>query len=43
MILNKKEFIKKVNTLLYSFVWEGNDKLELHFGILKSFQTSIEN
>ena len=28
MILNKKEFIKKVNTLLYSFVWKGNEKVE---------------
>ena len=25
MISNKKEFIKKVNTLLYSFIWKGND------------------
>ena len=28
MISNKKEFIKKVNTLLYSFVWKGNEKVE---------------
>ena len=28
MILSKKEFIKKVNTLLYSFVWKGNEKVE---------------
>ena len=28
MISNKKEFIKKVNTLLYSFIWKGNDKVK---------------
>ena len=28
MISNKKEFIKKINTLLYSFVWKGKDKVK---------------
>ena len=28
LISNKKEFIKKINTLLYSFVWKGNDKVK---------------
>ena len=28
LISNKKEFIKKVNTLLYSFVWKGKDKVK---------------
>ena len=28
LISNKKEFIKKINTLLYSFVWKGKDKLK---------------
>ena len=28
MILNKKKIIKKVNTLLYSFVWKGSEKVE---------------
>ena len=27
MISNKKDFTKKLNTLLYSFVWKGNDKV----------------
>jgi len=25
---NRKEFIKKINTLLYSFVWKGKDKVK---------------
>ena len=28
LISNKKEFIKKINTLLYSFVWKGKDKVK---------------
>ena len=28
MITNKKEFIKKANTLLYSFVWKGIDRVK---------------
>ena len=28
LISNKKEFIKKINTLLYSFVWNGKDKVK---------------
>ena len=28
MISNEKEFIKKVNTLLYSFTWKGNGKVK---------------
>ena len=28
MIANKKEFIKKANTLLYHFVWKGKDKVK---------------
>ena len=28
LISNKKEFIKKTNTLLYSFVWKGKDKVK---------------
>ena len=28
LISNKKEFIKKINTLLYSFVWRGKDKIK---------------
>ena len=28
MISNKNEFITKVNNLLYSFVWKGNDKVK---------------
>ena len=27
LISNKKEFIKIMNTLLYSFVWKGKDKV----------------
>ena len=28
LISNKKEFIKEINTLLYSFVWKGKDKVK---------------
>ena len=28
LISNKEEFIKKINTLLYSFVWKGKDKVK---------------
>ena len=28
LISNKKEFIKKIDTLLYSFVWKGKDKVK---------------
>ena len=28
LISNKKEFIKKINTLLYSFVWKGKDEVK---------------
>ena len=28
LISNKKEFIKKINALLYSFVWNGKDKVK---------------
>ena len=28
LISNKKEFIKKINTLLYSIVWKGKDKVK---------------
>ena len=28
LISNKKEFIKKITTLLYSFVWKGKDKVK---------------
>ena len=28
LVSNKKEFIKKINTLLYSFVWKGKDKVK---------------
>ena len=28
LISNKKEFIKKINSLLYSFVWKGKDKIK---------------
>ena len=28
LIPNKKKFIKKINTLLYSFVWKGKDKVK---------------
>ena len=36
MISNKKEFIKKVNALLYSFVWKGNDVDEVKRAVLIS-------
>ena len=28
LISDRKEFIKKINTLLYSFVWKGKDKVK---------------
>ena len=28
LVSNRKEFIKKINTLLYSFVWKGKDKVK---------------
>ena len=28
LILNKKEFTKKINTLLYPFVWKENNKVK---------------
>ena len=28
LISNRKEFVKKINTLLYSFVWKGKDKVK---------------
>ena len=28
LISNKKEFVKKINTLLYCFVWKGKDKVK---------------
>ena len=28
LISNRKDFIKKINTLLYSFVWKGKDKVK---------------
>ena len=28
LILTKKDFIKKINNLLYSFVWKGKDKVK---------------
>ena len=28
LISNKREFIKKINALLYSFVWKGKDKVK---------------
>ena len=28
LISNKKEFIKRINSLLYSFVWKGKDKIK---------------
>ena len=28
LISNKKEFIKRINTLLYSFIWKGKDKVK---------------
>ena len=28
LISNRKEFIKKINSLLYSFVWKGKDKVK---------------
>ena len=34
LISNKEEFIKKINTLLYSFVWKGKDKVELLLTLL---------
>lgn len=27
-VLNRKEFIKKINILLYFFVWKGKDKVK---------------
>ena len=31
LISSNKEFIKKINTLLFSFVWKGKDKVNARF------------